>query len=131
MNELGTLLVNLRKRAGLSQTEVASRANISGGYLSQLETGARGDRIPSITIERLAQALGADKKALLLAANMRINADDLTLDERPQLEDFIQTEPTLSASEKSVLLSVLSHMRANPAHATPDGATRQPGTTRV
>jgi transcriptional regulator with XRE-family HTH domain len=130
MTELGTLLVNLRKRAGLSQTEVASRARISGGYLSQLETGARGDRIPRITIQRLAEALGADSKRLLQAAGMRINAEDISLDERPMLEDFIQTEATLTASEKSVLLSMLAHLRANPALSNNHPQGSLPGTTR-
>lgn len=126
MNDLGRLLADLRKRSGLSQTEVAERANLSGGYLSQLESGARGERIPRVTIERLASALGVDKRILLSAAGMRINANDVAVYERPRLEDFIETEPTLNPSEKSLLLSLIHHFRANPTSPNPINGADEP-----
>lgn len=45
-----------RKDAGLSQVDLAERAEISSGYLSQIETGARPSVSPA-TWKQLAAAL--------------------------------------------------------------------------
>jgi transcriptional regulator with XRE-family HTH domain len=55
---LGRAIRELRKRAGLTQEEVAARARIGATYLSQLENGHRGVRWHSVT--RLLRALDAD-----------------------------------------------------------------------
>lgn len=53
----------LRRRRGLTQTELAARAGISRGYLSRLEI-ARQD--PSLSVlEKLATALGVTVARLL------------------------------------------------------------------
>ena len=114
MSELGETLASLRKRAGLSQSELASRSNLTGGYISQLESGTRGDRVPRITLERLAQALGVDPRILKSAAGLRVNAGHVDIQPRPPLEDFIETEPSLSRAEKSMLLSLIGYFRNRP-----------------
>jgi transcriptional regulator with XRE-family HTH domain len=58
----GTHLRSLRKKAGLTQEEIADRAGIHVTYLSGVERGLRN---PSIrNVRRLAQALGMPTKEL-------------------------------------------------------------------
>ena len=54
-----SLLTALRKRRGLSQIELASKASLSQGYLSDLETGRR--RGGARTLDALARALDAPR----------------------------------------------------------------------
>ena len=54
---VGLNLQRLRREKGLSQEELADRANIHQTYLSGVE---RGKRNPTITVlQRIAEALGA------------------------------------------------------------------------
>lgn len=55
---VGLALRELRKRAGLTQEQVAERMGTSSTYLSRLEAGQRDIRLS--TILRLLDALGAD-----------------------------------------------------------------------
>lgn len=112
MNELGSVLVRLRKQAGLSQSELARRTKLSGGYISQLETGVRGERVPIATLGRIAKALGVDRKVLLDAADIVVN-NNHDLSYRPTLEEFIETEPSLNAEQKSFLLNLIGYLRAS------------------
>jgi transcriptional regulator with XRE-family HTH domain len=55
---VGLNLQKLRRERGLSQEELADRANIHQTYLSGVEGGKRN---PTVTVlQRIAQALGAD-----------------------------------------------------------------------
>ena len=119
MSKLGSVLANLRKSAGLSQSELAHRAQMSGGYLSQLETGVRGDRVPVATLERLAKALGVDRKVLLDASESCVNRLQKGATYRPTLEDFIETEPTLNPDQKSFLLNLIGYLRASSERDNP------------
>jgi transcriptional regulator with XRE-family HTH domain len=125
VNDLGTVLINLRKRAGLSQSDLAKRAKLSGGYLSQLETGVRGDRVPLATLERLARALGVDRKVLLDAAQYGITNDHNGTPYRPALETFIETEPTLDSEQKSFLLNLIAYFRANSQEESPSPRSKR------
>lgn len=58
----GNLLAAHRRRLGLTQEELADRADISVDMVSKIETGASGARFP--TIERLATALKIDPAEL-------------------------------------------------------------------
>jgi transcriptional regulator with XRE-family HTH domain len=118
MSELGTVLVSLRKRAGLSQSELARRTKLSGGYISQLETGVRGERVPLATLGRIAKALGVDRKVLLDAADIVLNNNHHSVERLP-IEEFIETEPTLNASEKAFLLQLIGYFRATSNRALP------------
>jgi transcriptional regulator with XRE-family HTH domain len=60
MSEVGRTIRHARKRAELTQTELAARAGIDQGDLSRLETG-QGVRGATIAVvERVAQALGCE-----------------------------------------------------------------------
>lgn len=62
LTAFGSHLRSLRKKAGLSQEEVADRAGIHVTYLSGVERGLRN---PSIgNVKRLAQALDVPTKEL-------------------------------------------------------------------
>ena len=59
---VGRALRELRKRAGLTQEQVAERMGTSSTYLSRLEAGQRDIRLS--TLLRLLAALGADLRQL-------------------------------------------------------------------
>jgi transcriptional regulator with XRE-family HTH domain len=60
---VGLNLQKLRRERGLSQEELADRANIHQTYLSCVE---RGNRNPTVTVlQRIAEALGADIEDLV------------------------------------------------------------------
>lgn len=56
---VGARLRNLRKERGLSQGEVANRANLQETYLGAVERGKRN--ISLKTLEKIAEALGVDE----------------------------------------------------------------------
>jgi HTH-type transcriptional regulator, competence development regulator len=65
--EFGQHLRDLRKRAGLSQRDLAQRAGIDFTYLSKIENG-RVDPPGEDTMRALAMALGAEAEDLLARA---------------------------------------------------------------
>ena len=65
--EFGRYLRDLRKRASLSQRELAQRAGIDFTYLSKIENG-RVDPPGEATMRALASALDADAEDLLARA---------------------------------------------------------------
>jgi transcriptional regulator with XRE-family HTH domain len=58
----GRLLAAHRRRAGLTQGQLAERADISVDMISKIEIGVTGARFP--VIERLSSALGIDPAEL-------------------------------------------------------------------
>jgi len=71
---LGRTIRWLRKRRGLSQKEVAARAAVSQGYLSQLEN--EEVKNPSVhVLARIARALDVSPAELLQAAGMSLRED--------------------------------------------------------
>ena len=60
-----SLLRALRKTAGLTQAELASRAGIGQGYLSEIETVGSKKSPSTETLIALAKALGAEQDWLL------------------------------------------------------------------
>jgi predicted ATPase/DNA-binding XRE family transcriptional regulator len=68
MNEgssLGQLVKQYRKSAGLSQQELARRARISQPRVSQIEHDQILGRLPTRTLQDLAEGLGVDLEALI------------------------------------------------------------------
>ena len=58
------MLKKLREEKGLSQAEVAKKAEVTDAYIAQLETGKRNN--PSLDVlKRLARALGVPVAELL------------------------------------------------------------------
>ena len=60
--DIGDALRTLRARTGLTQQELAARAEITAPYLSRVEGGWRDIRWS--TLQRLLAALGADMRQL-------------------------------------------------------------------
>lgn len=61
---LNQVLRRLREARGLSQRELAAKAQVTGAYVAQLETGTKKN--PSLAIlQRLAKALGVKVTELL------------------------------------------------------------------
>ena len=61
--KFGVKLFQLRSEAGMTQAELAEKANLSTDSISRIE---RGDRAPSFeSLERIAAALGADLVQIL------------------------------------------------------------------
>ncbi len=61
---VGLNLQKLRRKRGLSQEELAGRAEVHQTYLSGVETGKRNPSI--LVLQRLATALGSDIEELTL-----------------------------------------------------------------
>jgi transcriptional regulator with XRE-family HTH domain len=62
--KLGAVLKQIREAKGLSQLDLAKRAKISQGYLSDLEAGEKKN--PGIeTLRKIAKALGVPVAELL------------------------------------------------------------------
>ena len=55
---LGKVLVRVRERAGLKQSDVAARLGVPASYLSKIENGTR--RLDVIELIRIAEAMDID-----------------------------------------------------------------------
>jgi transcriptional regulator with XRE-family HTH domain len=61
---VGRVLKKLREREGLSQLELAKRAKVGQGYISELEAGQKKN--PGLeTLRKIAKALGVPVTELL------------------------------------------------------------------
>lgn len=60
-----TALVAIRSKDGLSQLDLAGRADVSQSYLSELEKGRKADVSPAVA-RRLANALAVPLSAITL-----------------------------------------------------------------
>jgi transcriptional regulator with XRE-family HTH domain len=67
---LGSSIRSLREEIGLSQAQLAGQAELSQGYLSQIENNEVQNPSASVLF-RLAQALHVDPRCLLEAAGYR------------------------------------------------------------
>ena len=112
-NELATfatLLKRYRVAAGLTQEELAERANLSVRGISNLERGAR--HLPQhATIELLAEALqlaGSDRAAFVAAARGR----SLLLVPGPRRESPLPLPPTPLLGRDAELALLEQHLTA-------------------
>jgi len=62
---MSTTIRRLREQRGLTQAELAKRAKLTQGYISQLEAGAKEDIGANVAV-RLAQALGVSMDDLIM-----------------------------------------------------------------
>ena len=53
-------LKTIRENSGLNTYDVARKADISQGYYSMIELGARGAKMPVQTAKKIAEVLGFD-----------------------------------------------------------------------
>jgi transcriptional regulator with XRE-family HTH domain len=100
VNRLGHRVRELRKRASLTQEELAERAGISVSFLSMIE---RGDRVPHIeTLVMLGQALHVSLPEMFLGFGEPVKGSTGRL--RP-LIDYLERQD-LDASDVEALLVI-------------------------
>jgi transcriptional regulator with XRE-family HTH domain len=109
---LGAFIRTQRHLANLSLRQLASLAEVSNPYLSQLE---RGLHAPSVRVLRsLAQALNVSSETLLRQAGL---LDDQP-DDEGDTEAAIRADSRLAEAQKSALLTVYrSYIEANTQRA--------------
>ena len=92
-----------RKLAKLSLRELAARAEISNGYLSQLE---RGLHAPSVRVlKNLAEAFEVSAETILEQAGL-LDDDEGAGEEQPGTERVIMQDSRLTEAQKEALLAV-------------------------
>ncbi len=106
-NPLAQILRNRRKEMGLTLLDVATRAGLSEGYISRVETGKRTQLTEESAI-RLAQALNLDPLEVkrlggILDPDAMLRAAGVSDFRRVVLND-----PRLSQEQKTTLLSLYS-----------------------
>lgn len=111
---LGSKIRRLRDRLSLTQGQLASKANVSPGYLSLLESNRV--RNPSAAmLLKIAAALGTDPDELFLATGLstleviRRDYEQLVVEVIPELVVFLQT---LSRSTQRSLWLLLLDMKS-------------------
>jgi transcriptional regulator with XRE-family HTH domain len=62
--KLGEVVQQLREARGLSQAQLAERAQVSVSFVSILEGGQAGHNPPAAIVQRLARALGVTASKL-------------------------------------------------------------------
>ncbi len=63
--DLTTRLRDMRERAGMSAAQLASAADVTVGYIHQLERGDRGERLAAGVALKIARALGVSVEELI------------------------------------------------------------------
>ncbi len=113
---LGSKIRGLREEIGMSQAQLASQAELSQGYLSQIENDEVQNPSASVLF-RLARALHVDPRCLLEAAGYRD-----VLGARPDMEyetpvdpDLLRFLARLSVEQQRYLLRFLRGMEREPA----------------
>lgn len=103
----GELVRYYRERRGMSQERLGKETHFTGGYISQIESGKRGQRPPRDTVISIAQALGAPAGRLLEAADRLLPGDDVEPHE-VTFEQVVQRDPRLRSDQKRILTALYS-----------------------
>lgn len=99
MTAMGAFIRAERSSAGLSQRDLAARAEVSNAYLSQVE---RGLHEPSVRVlHSIAGALGLSLAALLEHADLLADPDA-----PPNAGAAIRADPRLSEPQRMAMLSI-------------------------
>jgi transcriptional regulator with XRE-family HTH domain len=113
---LGSKIRALREEIGMSQAQLASQAELSQGYLSQIENDEVQNPSASVLF-RLAQALHVDPRRLLEAAGyteaLGLQGDSEY--ETPVDPDLLRFLARLSREHQGFLLRFLQGMEREPA----------------
>ncbi len=122
---IAPVLARWRRGLGWTQAELAARAGISRGYLSELERGVPG-RPGLEVLTRVCAALGRSWLQLFVEAGLSVPGD-VTLDQvadglnDPELMLYLRRLPELSERDRTVLRAVLrvffDEERAGPERA--------------
>jgi len=113
-------------RGSRTQMEVAVKAAISRSYLSELENGKYGGRIPRYTLEALAEALGVAPGVLFAMVGAPVDAVDVS-EPRPDFVAFVLSEPTLSEIGRAAILAVYRLAVGDPDPQGPLKLIERPG----
>ena len=112
---LGPKIRGLREEIGMSQAQLASQAELSQGYLSQIENDEVQNPIASVLF-RLAQGLHVDPRCVLEAAGYTdvLGAEPDGEFETPVDPDLLSFLAGLSADQQRYLLRFLQGMKREP-----------------
>ncbi|OFW64779.1 MAG: hypothetical protein A2Y74_04885 [Actinobacteria bacterium RBG_13_63_9] len=113
---LGARIRGLREEIGMSQAQLASQAELSQGYLSQIENDEVQNPSASVLF-RLAQALHVDPRCLLEAAGLTdvLGAEQDAAYETPVDPDLLRFLARFSLKQQRYLLGLLRGMERQPA----------------
>lgn len=93
--EIGERISSLRKKMGLSQEELAERANIHFTYIGQIE---RAEKIPSLkSLLRIAEAMNVSLDYFLISKNKKQDATIIEL---------VNVVSAMNKEEKELLLDI-------------------------
>jgi transcriptional regulator with XRE-family HTH domain len=98
-------LKSLRERAGLSQKALAARIEMTGSYISQLESGARRAPRPKV-IARICKALGIAERRLQELAALERSPPPI----RKRIERANREQGRVKRSRDRLLVTTLFHM---------------------
>lgn len=105
---LGAKIRGLREEIGMSQAHLASQAELSQGYLSQIENDEVRNPSASVLF-RLAQSLNVDPRSLLEAAGYEegVNGGGDVQYETPVDPDLLRFLARIPSEQQRDLLSLL------------------------
>ena len=111
------ILKKARETAGLSQKALAARIQMTGSYISQLESGAR--RPPRLkVIQRLSKALGIAERRLREPAELERSPPPI----RKRIERMNKERGQIRRTRDRLLITTLFHMGRHPMAVDPMGA---------
>jgi transcriptional regulator with XRE-family HTH domain len=113
---LGSKIRNLREEIGMSQAQLATQAELSQGYLSQIENNEVQNPSASVLF-RLAQSLHVDPRCLLEAAGYRevLGPEETLAYETPVDPDLLQFLARMPGEHQKYLLRFLQAMEREAA----------------
>lgn len=110
-------LKRARERAGLSQKALAARIEMTGSYISQLESGARRAPRPKV-VTRLCKALGIGERRLQELAALERSPAPI----RKKLQRADRERGKVRRTRDRLLVTTLFHMARGPRAIDPLGA---------
>ncbi len=107
VRSLGIYVKAVREARGMSQTELAKTSDISGGYLSQIESGSRNSVPSPATLDKISAALGLRPRTLYVASG-------LVPPPEPQRTWAVEATPLTSPDELFDMLDIPAVMGLPP-----------------
>lgn len=100
-----------RQRIGMSQYQLAQKAQVSHGYLARLERGETGPGLDVIT--RLADALGTSTQDLIADSNQPADAFDVAYEHlKVALESIVERRDLPAVQSLALFCTALDQMLA-------------------
>jgi transcriptional regulator with XRE-family HTH domain len=106
--EMGPLVRFFRKKRGMTQQEVATRAGISTAYIGLIEQGQRGQRPARDMVRSLSQALdlNLEETEMLFRAGGHLSADERLFGAGPGVIQAIEADPSLPDASKRLMINL-------------------------